>query len=80
MNYSKLGLSILFISVLIYCTHIISASIYSYTLLESSWNQNLGIFNTALEEISIIPNFIIIIFILIGISLLIINFINNKNR
>jgi hypothetical protein len=62
------GLILLLSSAIIYGSALISASIYSHTLISTDgqgWNSQLGVFGTALKEVGIIP---IIIAILIAIA------------
>lgn len=64
-----LGISILFLSTILYSVNLISAAIYSPVLLETAWNEEKGIFKTALSEVSTVPMFMILLFAVIGIIL-----------
>lgn len=75
-----IGISILISGILVYSSNLIAAALYSSVLLDTSWNQNLGIFNTALAEVSLIPTFLAIIFIVIGLIIVIIELLDNKKR
>lgn len=73
-----IGISILISGIIIYSSNLIAAALYSSVLLDTSWNQNSGIFNSALAEVSKIPTFVVLIFIFIGLFIIIIELIDKK--
>ncbi len=64
----KIGMFLLLISAIIYCSTLIAASIYSLVLVEGNigWNSQYGIFGTSFREIGTIPLSISIILIISG--------------
>ena len=75
-----IGISIIFFGIIVYASNLISAALYSSVLLDTSWNQNLGIFHSALAEVSRIPMFLVIIFIIIGLIIVILELLDQKKR
>ena len=75
-----IGISIIFFGIIVYASNLIAAALYSSVLLDTSWNQNLGIFNSALAEVSRIPMFLVIIFIIIGLIIVILELLDQKKR
>lgn len=80
MKRLVIGISIIFFGIIVYGSNLIAAALYSSVLLDTSWNQNLGIFNTALAEVSKIPMFLVIIFIILGFLIVIMELLDNKRR
>lgn len=80
MKRLVIGISIIFFVIIVYASNLIAAALYSSVLLDTSWNQNLGIFNSALAEVSRIPMFLVIIFIIIGLIIVILELLDQKKR
>jgi len=78
MKNIYVGLTLLLVSAIIYGSTLISASIYSKALADTSWDGRYGIFGTALREVGIIPLTIAILFGIIGVILIINSLRKNK--
>lgn len=81
MTRIKLGIIIFFLSPILYSVNLISAAIYSPVLLETSWDEEKGVFKTALSEVSIIPMFVVLLIAVVGIIIIFQELSNhNKNK
>lgn len=80
MKRVTISISLLFVFTMLYCFQLLSASIHSRNFGGNiGWNDDLGIFGTALREVSIIPNSILLILIFISLIFLLNETINFKN-
>lgn len=79
MKTLVINISLLFVFTSLYCFQLLSASIYSQIFIGgTNWNDDLGLFGTALKEVSIIPNSILLILIFISLIFLLNQIIDFK--
>lgn len=78
MKNTNIGLTLLLLSVIIYGSTLISASVYSQVLADRGWDNRYGIFGTALREVGTLPLTIAILLGIIGIVLIVISLKKNK--
>ncbi|GAB3067588.1 hypothetical protein ACFOU0_00690 [Salinicoccus sesuvii] len=70
MKRLLIGIALLTSSTLLYCSNIVAAAVYSETKHNTSWTTDLGVYKSALREVSIIPMFVIFILMLAGLVII----------
>lgn len=67
----NIGLIFLLVSAIIYGSTLISASIYSQVIADTSWDKRYGIFGTALRKVGTLPLLIVTLSTVIGFYLIV---------
>ncbi|WP_217225119.1 phosphatase [Desertibacillus haloalkaliphilus] len=67
MKNIHIGISLFFVSAILYGATLISASIYAQALAETSWDGRYGIFGTAIREVGTLPLLIATLLVIIGV-------------
>lgn len=73
MKNTNIGLVLLLSSAIIYGSALISASIYSLTLVGvdgQGWNSNYGVFGTALLKVGALPLLVTVLLVIAGVVLI----------